>query len=171
MLALLVPVVRHEHGGQSFSDSPFSDRDLLCGGGGTRRVPAALSSNWSPGTAGSVLGPRRHRSVLSHLAGWTAICGRGFRGIDGVKSAKKFQEFAQRRSRDARRPWRLLAIGSPAVCSSNLAHDVLPSRRGSSLGKVRLVTTLWPSGESTKTPRWDSGRLLVGTETVSLGIT
>jgi len=147
----VAPVVRHEQGGQRLSDPLFIGRAEGGRGGGARRVPAILISLRLWCRVGSIRGPPRHRSVLSRFAGWTTICGWRQRRIDGIKSAKDVQQLAQGRGRKAGRLRCLRALCLvAAVGRRDLVQDVLPSLRGSPLGKVRIVTNLWPQGHAMK---------------------
>jgi hypothetical protein len=167
----VAPVVRHEQGGQCLSDPLFSGRAVPGRGGGTRRVPAILISLRSWCRVGSIPGPPRHRSVLSRFAGWTTICGWRRRRIDGITSAKDFQQLAQGRGRKEGRLRCLRALCLlAAVGRRDLVQNVLPSLRGSPLGKVRLATNFWPQGEGGKAPSWDTERVLLGAGRVSLTI-
>ena len=61
-------------------------------------------------------------------------------------------------------------IWLPALEFVDLAQQILPSHRGSPLGKVRLATDFWPQGEGKKVPSWATARVSLGAGRLSLAI-
>ncbi len=153
---MLAPVVRDEQRGQSLGDPPLSGREGRSTGVGPEWALALLI--WCSRLPLCVPGLPRHRSGTSSLARWIAICGPGGRSIQSVNSTKECQQLTQRRVGEARELRLLHALGLPAVGLVDLAHELGPSHRGSTLGEVRIVTGLWPQrGPATiPGPSWSS---------------
>jgi hypothetical protein len=163
---MLAPVVRDEQRGQSLGDPPLSGREGGSTGVGPEWVLAVLI--WCSRLPVCVPGLPRHRSGASSLAGWIAICGPGGRLIESVNSTKEFKEFSQSRVGEASELRLLPALGLPAVGLVDLAHELGPSHRGSTLGEVRIVTGLWPRRGPATIPGPGSSSPFMGREGMSL---